>query len=40
VLAKHDENYTPPEAEEAVKKAHETSRKAQQTLVESSGAKR
>jgi cytochrome c-type biogenesis protein CcmE len=40
VLAKHDENYTPPEAAEAVQKAHETSRRAQQTLVESSGPKR
>ncbi len=33
VLAKHDENYMPPEAAEAVKRAHETSRKAAQTLV-------
>ena len=33
VLAKHDENYMPPEAAEAVKKAHETSRKAAQTVV-------
>jgi len=33
VLAKHDENYMPPEAAEAVKKAHETSRKATQTLA-------
>jgi cytochrome c-type biogenesis protein CcmE len=40
VLAKHDENYTPPEAEEAVRRAHETTRKTQQTLVESSGTKR
>jgi cytochrome c-type biogenesis protein CcmE len=40
VLAKHDENYTPPEAEEAVRRAHETNRKSQQTLVESSGTKR
>jgi cytochrome c-type biogenesis protein CcmE len=39
VLAKHDENYTPPEAAEAVQKAHETSRRAQRTLVESSGPK-
>jgi cytochrome c-type biogenesis protein CcmE len=30
VLAKHDENYTPPEAAEAVKRAHAA--KAQQTL--------
>ena len=34
VLAKHDENYMPPEAEEAVKRAHETARKASQTVVE------
>jgi cytochrome c-type biogenesis protein CcmE len=33
VLAKHDENYMPPEAEEAVKRAHETARKAGQTVV-------
>ncbi|MGZ8229840.1 MAG: cytochrome c maturation protein CcmE [Burkholderiales bacterium] len=37
VLAKHDENYTPPEAADAVKKAHETTRKTQQTLVMPSG---
>ena len=33
VLAKHDENYMPPEAADAVKRAHETNRKAAQTLV-------
>jgi cytochrome c-type biogenesis protein CcmE len=33
VLAKHDENYMPPEAAEAVKRAHETNRKAAQTVV-------
>jgi cytochrome c-type biogenesis protein CcmE len=33
VLAKHDENYMPPEADEAVKKAHAASQKASQTLV-------
>jgi cytochrome c-type biogenesis protein CcmE len=33
VLAKHDENYMPPEAAEAVKRAHETSRKAAQSVV-------
>jgi cytochrome c-type biogenesis protein CcmE len=33
VLAKHDENYMPPEAADAVKRAHETSQKAAQTLV-------
>lgn len=40
VLAKHDENYTPPEAAEAVKKAHEANAKAQQTLVLPAGEKR
>jgi cytochrome c-type biogenesis protein CcmE len=33
VLAKHDENYMPPEADEAVKKAHAATQKASQTLV-------
>jgi cytochrome c-type biogenesis protein CcmE len=33
VLAKHDENYMPPEAAHAVNKAHEASRRAAQTLV-------
>jgi cytochrome c-type biogenesis protein CcmE len=32
VLAKHDENYMPPEAAEAVKKAHETAAKMGKTL--------
>ena len=32
VLAKHDENYMPPEAAEALKKAHETAAKAAKTL--------
>ena len=32
VLAKHDENYMPPEADEAVKKAHETAAKTAKTL--------
>jgi cytochrome c-type biogenesis protein CcmE len=32
VLAKHDENYMPPEAAEAVQKAHETAAKAAKTL--------
>ena len=32
VLAKHDENYMPPEAEEAVRRAHETAAKAAKTL--------
>ena len=33
VLAKHDENYMPPEAAEAVKRAGEVNRKAAQTVV-------
>jgi cytochrome c-type biogenesis protein CcmE len=33
VLAKHDENYMPPEAADAIKRAHATSEKAAQTLV-------
>ena len=33
VLAKHDENYMPPEAADAVKRAHETSQKAAKTVV-------
>jgi len=32
VLAKHDENYMPPEAAEAVKRAHETAERAAKTL--------
>ena len=32
VLAKHDENYMPPEVAEAVKKAHETAVKTGKTL--------
>ena len=32
VLAKHDENYMPPEAAEAVKRAHETAAKTAKTL--------
>jgi cytochrome c-type biogenesis protein CcmE len=32
VLAKHDENYMPPEAAEAVQRAHETAAKAAKTL--------
>ena len=32
VLAKHDENYMPPEAAEAVRKAHETAAKTAKTL--------
>lgn len=34
VLAKHDENYMPPEAAEAVRKAHDTARKTSRTVVE------
>jgi cytochrome c-type biogenesis protein CcmE len=37
VLAKHDENYMPPEAADAVKRAHETAGKAAQTLVVNPG---
>ncbi len=37
VLAKHDENYMPPEAAEAVKRAQETNRKAAQTVVGGGG---
>jgi cytochrome c-type biogenesis protein CcmE len=37
VLAKHDENYMPPEAADAVKRAHETAGKAAQTLVTNPG---
>jgi cytochrome c-type biogenesis protein CcmE len=33
VLAKHDENYMPPEAAEALKRAGEVNRKAAQTVV-------
>jgi cytochrome c-type biogenesis protein CcmE len=32
VLAKHDENYMPPEAADAVKRAHETAEKTARTL--------
>jgi cytochrome c-type biogenesis protein CcmE len=37
VLAKHDENYMPPEAADALKRAHEMANKAAQTLVTGSG---
>ena len=33
VLAKHDENYTPPEAADAVKRAQSVNAKAQQTVI-------
>src|SRR3970040_70216 len=33
VLAKHDENYMPPEAADALERAHESANKAAQTLV-------
>jgi cytochrome c-type biogenesis protein CcmE len=33
VLAKHDENYMPPEAAEALKRARVTSREADRTLI-------
>ncbi|HXF65186.1 MAG TPA: cytochrome c maturation protein CcmE [Burkholderiales bacterium] len=32
VLAKHDENYMPPEAADAVRRAHEQAKKAQHTV--------
>jgi cytochrome c-type biogenesis protein CcmE len=35
VLAKHDENYMPPEAADAVKKAQATNEKATRTIVNS-----
>ena len=34
VLAKHDENYMPPEAAEAVERAHKAMRESQNTLIE------
>ena len=34
VLAKHDENYMPPEAADAVEKAHKAMRESQKTLVQ------
>ena len=33
VLAKHDENYMPPEAAEAVERAHKAMQESQKTLV-------
>ena len=33
VLAKHDENYMPPEAEDAVKRAHKVRQQTAQTVV-------
>jgi cytochrome c-type biogenesis protein CcmE len=39
VLAKHDENYMPPEAADAVKRAHETNRKAARTVVGGEGGR-
>ena len=40
VLAKHDENYMPPEAAEAVAKAHQAVQRSEQTLVQSGGGPR
>ncbi len=40
VLAKHDENYMPPEAAEAIARAHAAAEKASQTLVVPQGEKR
>jgi cytochrome c-type biogenesis protein CcmE len=34
VLAKHDENYMPPEAADAVEKAHKAMQESQKTLVQ------
>ena len=34
VLAKHDENYMPPEAADAVQRAHKAMQESQKTLVE------
>jgi cytochrome c-type biogenesis protein CcmE len=34
VLAKHDENYMPPEAADAVERAHKAMRESQNTLVD------
>jgi len=34
VLAKHDENYMPPEAADAVERAHKAMQESQKTLVE------
>jgi cytochrome c-type biogenesis protein CcmE len=39
VLAKHDENYMPPEAADAVKQAHTAAQKAQQTAAPAGPAK-
>ncbi len=39
VLAKHDENYMPPEAADALKKAHATNEKAARTVVSSPQSK-
>jgi cytochrome c-type biogenesis protein CcmE len=36
VLAKHDENYMPPEAADALKKAHQSQQMSQGTLVQGS----
>jgi cytochrome c-type biogenesis protein CcmE len=36
VLAKHDENYMPPEAADALKKAHQAQQMSQGTLVQGS----
>jgi cytochrome c-type biogenesis protein CcmE len=36
VLAKHDENYMPPEAADALQKAHQAQQMSQGTLVQGS----
>ena len=38
VLAKHDENYMPPEAADAVEKARKAEQESQRTLVMQKGA--
>ena len=40
VLAKHDENYMPPEAADALKKAHDKAQQSVSTLATDKGAKR
>ena len=39
VLAKHDENYMPPEAADAVAKAHQAAKQSEATLVQGGAAR-
>lgn len=39
VLAKHDENYMPPEAKEAVDKAHQAAERSSKTMAAAGGQK-